>query len=138
MGRLRRRERGSAGIDGRDSPAFWLYSSGTTGAPKGVMHRHANLEATATTFARSTLSITPDDRCFSVAKLFFAYGLGNSLTFPFSVGATAVLNPADPPQRAWRRARRKAAIAVLRQSRLPGGMLDAEVPADASASVRLG
>ena len=57
------------------------------------MHRHANLEATATTYARDVLEITAADRCLSVAKLFFAYGLGNSLTFPLSVGATTVLNP---------------------------------------------
>jgi benzoate-CoA ligase len=82
-----------------DSPAFWLYSSGTTGTPKGVMHRHANLEATAATYAASVLRIRPDDRCLSVAKLFFAYGLGNSLTFPFSVGATSILNPARPTPR---------------------------------------
>jgi benzoate-CoA ligase family protein len=79
-----------------DSPAFWLYSSGTTGLPKGVMHRHASLQATAETYGRSILNISSNDRCLSVAKLFFAYGLGNSLTFPLSVGATAILNPKRP------------------------------------------
>lgn len=78
------------------SPAFWLYSSGTTGTPKGVMHRHASPQATADTYARTVLAATPDDRFLSVAKLFFAYGLGNSLTFPFAVGATTILNPAPP------------------------------------------
>jgi len=79
-----------------DSAAFWLYSSGTTGLPKGVMHVHGNIPATVRTYAEQVLQISPDDRFLSVAKLFFAYGLGNSLTFPFSVGATAILNP-DPP-----------------------------------------
>src|SRR4029077_9306836 len=71
-----------------DSPAFWLYSSGTTGRPKGVMHRHGNLPATYETYATEVLHVGPGDRFLSVAKLFFAYGLGNSLTFPFAAGAT--------------------------------------------------
>lgn len=79
-----------------DSQALWLYSSGTTGVPKGVMHLHGSLEETARTYAQSVLSIGPEDRFLSVAKLFFAFGLGNALTFPFSVGATAILHP-DPP-----------------------------------------
>jgi benzoate-CoA ligase family protein len=78
------------------STAFWLYSSGTTGTPKGVMHRHASLQATADTFARTILGATEDDRFLSVAKLFFAYGLGNSLTFPLAVGGTAILDPERP------------------------------------------
>ncbi|MGH1506029.1 MAG: AMP-binding protein, partial [Acidimicrobiales bacterium] len=73
-----------------DSPGFWLYSSGTTGVPKGVMHTHGNLPATVETYAAQVLEVGPDDRFLSVAKLFFAYGLGNSLTFPFAVGGTAV------------------------------------------------
>jgi len=79
-----------------DSPAFWLYSSGTTGRPKGVMHVHGNLRATYETYARQVLQVTEDDRFLSVAKLFFAFGLGNSLTFPFGAGATVILHP-DPP-----------------------------------------
>jgi 4-hydroxybenzoate-CoA ligase len=76
----------------KDEPAFWLYSSGSTGMPKGVRHLHANLAATADTYARQVLGIREDDVCLSAAKLFFAYGLGNAMTFPMSVGATTILN----------------------------------------------
>ena len=79
-----------------EEPAFWLYSSGSTGMPKGVRHLHSNLAATADTYARQVLGIREDDVCLSAAKLFFAYGLGNAMTFPMSVGATTVLN-ADRP-----------------------------------------
>ncbi|MFI5083275.1 MAG: AMP-binding protein, partial [Streptosporangiales bacterium] len=74
-----------------DSPGFWLYTSGTTGTPKAAMHRHGSIARVCETYAHQVLGITPEDRCYSVAKLFFAYGIGNSLFFPFSVGATAVL-----------------------------------------------
>ncbi len=79
-----------------DEPAFWLYSSGSTGMPKGVRHLHSSLAATAETYASQVLGIREDDVCLSAAKLFFAYGLGNALTFPMSVGATTVLNSERP------------------------------------------
>jgi len=79
-----------------DEPAFWLYSSGSTGMPKGVRHLHSNLAATADTYARQVLGIRENDVGLSAAKLFFAYGLGNALTFPMSVGATTVLNSDRP------------------------------------------
>jgi 4-hydroxybenzoate-CoA ligase len=79
-----------------DEPAFWLYSSGSTGMPKGVRHLHSSLAATAETYAKQVLGIREDDVGLSVAKLFFAYGLGNALTFPMSVGATTVLNYERP------------------------------------------
>ena len=79
-----------------DEPAFWLYSSGSTGAPKGTKHVHSSLMLTAKLYGQNVLGIREDDLNFSAAKLFFAYGLGNSLSFPMSVGATTVLNPARP------------------------------------------
>jgi len=79
-----------------EEPAFWLYSSGSTGMPKGVRHLHSNLQATADTYARQVLGIKENDVCLSAAKLFFAYGLGNALTFPMSVGASTVLNAERP------------------------------------------
>ncbi|MBE7637467.1 benzoate-CoA ligase family protein [Sneathiella sp. P13V-1] len=79
-----------------DECAFWLYSSGSTGQPKGVRHVHGNLQATADTYGAQVLKIKPEDSIFSAAKLFFAYGLGNGMTFPMSVGATAYLYPGRP------------------------------------------
>ncbi len=90
-----RSEHATAGTTVR-TPAFWLYSSGTTGTPKGVVHVHGSVRATVESYALGVLQITENDRFLSVAKLFFAYGLGNSLTFPLAVGATAILNP-EPP-----------------------------------------
>ncbi len=79
-----------------DEVAFWLYSSGSTGAPKGVRHVHASLRFTAETYGMQVLGIRPDDVVFSAAKAFHAYGLGNCMTFPMSVGASTVFLPGRP------------------------------------------
>ena len=81
---------------GPDDPGFWLYSSGSTGKPKGTVHTHANPYWTTELYGKGVMGITEQDICFSAAKLFFAYGLGNALTFPLSVGATSVLLAGRP------------------------------------------
>ena len=93
-------ERGSPQLEaettGRDAPAFWLYSSGSTGTPKGCVHLQHDMVVCAQLFGRGVLNLRETDRCFSVAKLFFAYGLGNAGYFPLAAGATSILMP-DPP-----------------------------------------
>jgi 4-hydroxybenzoate-CoA ligase len=79
-----------------DEMAFWLYSSGSTGQPKGVRHVHSSLKATADTFGAQVLGIREEDTVYSVAKIFFAYGLGNAMSFPMAVGATTVLLSGRP------------------------------------------
>ncbi len=79
-----------------DECAFWLYSSGSTGQPKGVRHVHGNLKYTSDTYGAEVLQIAHDDIVYSAAKMFFAYGLGNAMTFPLSVGATTVLYSGRP------------------------------------------
>lgn len=81
---------------GRDDIAFLMYSSGSTGRPKGVVHLQHDMLYTACAFARHVLAIGEDDICFSVPKIFFAYGFGNSVTFPCWAGASSVLYPARP------------------------------------------
>jgi acyl-coenzyme A synthetase/AMP-(fatty) acid ligase len=80
----------------KDDSAFWLYSSGSTGFPKGCVHLHHDMVVATELYGRGVLDITERDRCYSVAKLFFAYGLGNALYFPFGVGASTVLFPGPP------------------------------------------
>ena len=79
-----------------DDPAFWLYSSGSTGRPKGVVHTHANAWWTAELYGKNVLGLTKSDVCFSAAKLYHAYGLGNGLSFPLSVGASVTLMAERP------------------------------------------
>ncbi len=79
-----------------EDDCFWLYSSGSTGAPKGAVHRHRDLVVTSQHYGVDTLGLRSDDICFSEAKLFFAYGLGNAMSFPLWVGGTAVLSDARP------------------------------------------
>jgi len=87
-----------------DDPGFWLYSSGSTGRPKGALHTHANPYWTAELYGTRVLGLTERDVCFSAAKLFFAYGLGNALSFPLSVGATVLLMAERPtPEAVFRR-----------------------------------
>lgn len=81
---------------GPDDMAFWMYSSGSTGRPKGVVHLHHDMAYTQASFGSHVLKLSPDDICFSVPKIYFAYGFGNALTFPFSVGATTLLMPGQP------------------------------------------
>ena len=78
------------------APCFWLYTAGSTGRPKGAVHRHRDMVVTSELFSRGVLGVRDDDVIFSAAKLFFAYGLGNAMTFPLWAGATSVLLDARP------------------------------------------
>ncbi len=80
----------------RNEMAFWMYSSGSTGRPKGIVHLQHDMAYSEAAYARNVLRLTPDDICFSVPKIFFAYGFGNAITFPFSVGAATLLLPGQP------------------------------------------
>jgi benzoate-CoA ligase family protein len=121
-----------------DSPAFWLYTSGTTGNPKAAMHRHGSVKVVCETYGGQILGIRPDDRCLSVAKAFFAYGLGNSLLFPLSVGACAVLEPSPAkPELIAERVSTYGATLFFGSPTFFANMLRAGLPGDALAGVRL-
>jgi benzoate-CoA ligase family protein len=131
-------EDGSVYGSDADDPAFWLYTSGTTGSPKGAMHRHGSIAVVCETYGAQVLQIRPDDRCLSAAKAFFAYGLGNSLLFPLSVGAAAVLEPAPSrPDALVERAREYGATLFFAGPTFFANMLRAQLPAGALAGVRI-
>jgi benzoate-CoA ligase family protein len=121
-----------------DSPAFWLYTSGTTGKPKAAMHRHDSIRVVSETYGTQVLGIRPDDRCLSAAKAFFAYGLGNSVLFPLSTGATAILEPAPSrPAPIAACARNYRATLFFAGPTFFANMLHGDLAADALAGVRL-
>lgn len=122
-----------------DSPALWLYTSGTTGKPKAAMHRHTDIRFVAENYGQRVLGMTAEDRCLSVAKLFFAYGIGNSMFFPLAVGATALLEPARPsPQLLADRAAAERATVLFGTPSFFGPLLASDVPDEAFSTVRQG
>jgi benzoate-CoA ligase family protein len=121
-----------------DSWALWLYTSGTTGRPKAAMHRHANIRHVCETYGAQVLGITPSDSCLSIAKLFFAYGIGNSMFFPFSVGATTLLEPRRPtPEVVLERLSRDRPSLFFGVPTFYAALLASDLPDDAFSSVRL-
>lgn len=122
-----------------DSPALWLYTSGTTGAPKAAMHRHGSIRAVAESYGAGVLGITEADCCLSVAKMFFAYGLGNSCFLPLSVGATSVLQRVRPTVEAIaERVHIGAPTLLFGVPTFYASVLSSDVPGDAFGSVRQG
>ncbi|MWA03263.1 benzoate-CoA ligase family protein [Actinomadura sp. LD22] len=121
-----------------DSPAFWLYTSGTTGTPKAAMHRHGSIRVVYETYGEQVLGIRPDDRCLSAAKAFFAYGLGNTVLFPLAAGAATILEPAPSrPEVLAERARTHGATLFFAGPTFFANMLRAELPRHALDGVRL-
>jgi benzoate-CoA ligase family protein len=121
-----------------DSPAFWLYTSGTTGKSKAAMHRHGSVRVVCETYGTQVLGIGRDDRCLSAAKAFFAYGLGNSVLFPLAVGACAVLEPAPAkPDLIAHRVAQYGATLFFGGPTFFANMLRAELPPDSMLGVRL-
>jgi benzoate-CoA ligase len=124
---------------GADEIGFWLYSSGSTGRPKGTVHTHANLYWTAELYGKPVLGLRDSDVMFSAAKLFFAYGLGNALTFPLSVGATTVLMAERPtPAAVFRRWIEQGVTVFCGAPTGYAGMLASpELPAASQVQLRL-
>ncbi|MFL6053949.1 MAG: benzoate-CoA ligase family protein, partial [Actinoallomurus sp.] len=121
-----------------DTPAFWLYTSGTTGTPKAAMHRHGSIRVVCETYGEQVLGIRPDDRCLSAAKAFFAYGLGNTVLFPLAAGAATILEPTPSrPEVLAERARAHGATLFFAGPTFFANMLRAELPRDALGGVRL-
>ncbi|WP_416546285.1 benzoate-CoA ligase family protein [Limnohabitans sp. DCL3] len=122
-----------------DEPAFWLYSSGSTGQPKGTVHSQGNLYWTAQLYGQGVLDLRDSDVVFSAAKLFFAYGLGNALTFPLSVGATVVLMAERPtPQATFKRLVDHQPSVFYGAPTGYGGMLASpDLPAQSKVALRL-
>jgi benzoate-CoA ligase family protein len=121
-----------------DSPAFWLYTSGTTGLPKAAMHRHGSVRVVCETYGTQVLGIRPEDRTLSAAKAFFAYGLGNSVLFPLSVGAATILEaPPARPDTLAARTREYGATLFFAGPTFFAGMLRMELPPDALTGARL-
>ncbi|WP_345356027.1 benzoate-CoA ligase family protein [Actinoallomurus liliacearum] len=120
-----------------DSSALWLYTSGTTGLPKAAVHRHASIRSVAETYGAQVLGIGPEDRCLSVPKLFFAYGIGNSCFFPLSAGASTVLEPGRPtPALIAERVQRDRPTLFFAVPTFYAALLAAELPAETFAPVR--
>jgi benzoate-CoA ligase family protein len=121
-----------------DGWALWLYTSGTTGAPKAAMHRHANIRHVYDTYGRQTLGITAGDRCLSVAKMFFAYGIGNSVFFPLAAGAASILLSDRPtPESMADRLTSQAPTLFFGVPTFYASLLASALPDDTFASVRL-
>jgi benzoate-CoA ligase len=122
-----------------DDVCFWLYSSGSTGTPKGTVHIQSSLIQTAELYAKPVLGIREDDVVFSAAKLFFAYGLGNGLTFPLSVGATTVLMAERPtPAAVFQRLKQYRPTIFYGVPTLFGAMLASpEIPSPEEVSLRV-
>jgi benzoate-CoA ligase len=123
----------------RNDPGFWLYSSGSTGSPKGTVHTHANPYWTAELYGKGILGVREADVCFSAAKLFFAYGLGNALTFPLSVGAKTVLMAGRPtPDAVFRRwVEHQPTIFFGAPTGYAGLLASSNLPTSNSVSLRL-
>ncbi len=120
----------------KDDVCFWLYSSGSTGSPKGAIHSQYDMVVTSESFAKGVLGINEDDIIFSAARLFFSYGLGNGMYFPMSVGASAVLNPQAPsPENVFRHLERFRPTVFFGVPTLYGQMLEYKAKKDKERGV---